>query len=29
MSAEAFTKYLETEDATWIPVIRKANIKAE
>lgn len=28
MSPEAFTKYLEKEDATWIPVIRKANVKA-
>jgi tripartite-type tricarboxylate transporter receptor subunit TctC len=27
-SPEAFTQYLEREDATWIPVIRKANIKA-
>jgi tripartite-type tricarboxylate transporter receptor subunit TctC len=29
MSPEAFTQYLEKEDATWIPVIRKAGIKAE
>ncbi len=29
MSVEALTQYLEQEDATWIPVIRKANIKAE
>jgi tripartite-type tricarboxylate transporter receptor subunit TctC len=29
MSAEAFTRYLETEDSIWIPVIRKANIKAQ
>jgi tripartite-type tricarboxylate transporter receptor subunit TctC len=29
MSPEAFTEYLEKEDATWIPVIRKANIKAQ
>lgn len=29
MSPEAFTRYLEKEDATWIPVIRKANIKQQ
>jgi tripartite-type tricarboxylate transporter receptor subunit TctC len=29
MSTQAFTEYLEKEDATWIPVIRKANIKAD
>jgi tripartite-type tricarboxylate transporter receptor subunit TctC len=29
MTPEAFTQYLEKEDATWIPVIRKANIKAQ
>jgi tripartite-type tricarboxylate transporter receptor subunit TctC len=29
MTAEAFTRYLEKEDATWIPIIRKANIKAQ
>ncbi len=29
MSPEAFTRYLEKEDATWIPVIRKANIKPQ
>ncbi|NJO23355.1 MAG: tripartite tricarboxylate transporter substrate binding protein [Sphingomonadales bacterium] len=28
-SREAFTAYLEKEDTTWIPVIRKANIKAQ
>jgi tripartite-type tricarboxylate transporter receptor subunit TctC len=29
MTPEAFTQYLEKEDATWIPVIRKANIKSQ
>jgi tripartite-type tricarboxylate transporter receptor subunit TctC len=29
MSSAAFTQFLETEDATWIPVIRKANIKMQ
>jgi tripartite-type tricarboxylate transporter receptor subunit TctC len=29
MTIEAFTKYLEKEDATWIPVIRKANVKSQ
>ncbi|KAB2920082.1 MAG: tripartite tricarboxylate transporter substrate binding protein [Hyphomicrobiaceae bacterium] len=29
MSAEAFRQYLEKEDATWIPLIRKTNIKAQ
>lgn len=29
MTPEAFTRYLEKEDATWIPVIRKANIKSQ
>lgn len=29
MTTEAFTQHLEKEDATWIPVIRKANIKAQ
>jgi tripartite-type tricarboxylate transporter receptor subunit TctC len=29
MSIEAFTKYLEKEDSTWIPVIRKANVKSQ
>lgn len=29
MSPEAFTKYLEKEDATWIPIIRKSNVKAQ
>lgn len=29
MTVEAFTKYLEKEDATWIPVIRKANVKSQ
>lgn len=29
MPADAFAKYLEKEDATWIPVIRKANIKTQ
>lgn len=29
MSPEEFTKYLEKEDATWLPVIRKANIKSQ
>lgn len=28
MSPQDFTKYLEKEDATWIPLIRKANVKA-
>jgi tripartite-type tricarboxylate transporter receptor subunit TctC len=29
MSPAEFTSYLEKEDATWIPVIRKANVKAQ
>ena len=29
MTAEAFTQHLEKEDATWIPVIRKANIRMQ
>jgi tripartite-type tricarboxylate transporter receptor subunit TctC len=29
MSPEEFSSYLEREDGKWIPVIRKANIKAE
>lgn len=29
MSPAEFTAYLEREDAKWIPVIRKANIKAD
>jgi tripartite-type tricarboxylate transporter receptor subunit TctC len=29
MSPEALRKYLEVEDATWMPIVRKANIKAE
>jgi tripartite-type tricarboxylate transporter receptor subunit TctC len=29
MSGETFTAYLSKEDAKWIPVVRKANIKAE
>jgi tripartite-type tricarboxylate transporter receptor subunit TctC len=29
MSPEGFTRYLEKEDATWIPVIRKTNIKPQ
>lgn len=28
MSPQDFAKYLEKEDATWIPLIRKANVKA-
>lgn len=29
MSVQAFTSYLEKEDATWIPLIRKLNIKSQ
>jgi tripartite-type tricarboxylate transporter receptor subunit TctC len=29
MSPEAFARYLEKEEATWMPVIRKANIKSQ
>src|SRR5688572_14914651 len=29
MSPEELRKYLATEDATWMPIVRKANIKAE
>ena len=29
MSPEELRKYLASEDATWMPVVRKANIKAE
>ena len=29
MSPEDLRKYLEAEDATWMPIVRKANIKAE
>ena len=29
MSSQAFAQYLEKEDTTWLPLIRKANIKAE
>ena len=29
MTPDALRKYLETEDATWMPIVRKANIKAE
>ena len=29
MTPAEFTSYLEREDAKWIPVVRKANIKAE
>jgi tripartite-type tricarboxylate transporter receptor subunit TctC len=29
MTPEEFTGYLEREDAKWIPVVRKANIKAD
>ncbi len=29
MTPTEFTAYLEREDAKWIPVVRKANIKAE
>ena len=29
MSPEEVRKYLASEDATWMPVVRKANIKAE
>jgi tripartite-type tricarboxylate transporter receptor subunit TctC len=28
MTRQAFTAYLEKEDATWIPIIRKGNIRA-
>jgi tripartite-type tricarboxylate transporter receptor subunit TctC len=28
-SPEEFTKYLEKEDTTWVPVIRRANVKAQ
>ena len=29
MTPDEFTAYLEREDAKWIPVVRKANIKAD
>ena len=29
MSPEELRKYLASEDATWMPVVRKANIKLE
>jgi tripartite-type tricarboxylate transporter receptor subunit TctC len=29
MSTAEFTKYLEKEDTTWIPVIRKVNVKSQ
>ena len=29
MTPAAFRSYLEAEDAKWIPVVRKANIKAD
>ena len=29
MTPAEFTSYLEKEDAKWIPVVRKANIKAD
>jgi tripartite-type tricarboxylate transporter receptor subunit TctC len=29
MTPEELRKYLATEDATWMPIVRKANIKAE
>ena len=29
MSPEELRKYLASEDATWMPIVRKANIKAE
>jgi tripartite-type tricarboxylate transporter receptor subunit TctC len=29
MTPEEFTVYLEREDAKWIPLVRKANIKAD
>jgi tripartite-type tricarboxylate transporter receptor subunit TctC len=29
MTPADFTSYLEREDAKWIPVVRKANIKAD
>ena len=29
MTPAEFTSYLEREDAKWIPVVRKANIKAD
>jgi tripartite-type tricarboxylate transporter receptor subunit TctC len=29
MSPEELRKYLASEDATWMPIVRKANIRAE
>jgi hypothetical protein len=29
MSPNETRKYLAAEDATWMPIVRKANIKAE
>jgi len=29
MTPAEFTAYLEREDAKWIPIVRKANIKAD
>jgi hypothetical protein len=29
MTPEALRDYLASEDATWMPIVRKANIKAE
>ena len=29
MSPEELRKYLAAEDATWMPIVRKANIKLE
>jgi tripartite-type tricarboxylate transporter receptor subunit TctC len=29
MSPQEFTKYLEKEDSTWIPIIRKTNVKSQ
>jgi len=29
MTPAEFTAYLEREDAKWIPIVRKANIRAD
>jgi tripartite-type tricarboxylate transporter receptor subunit TctC len=29
MTPEELRKYLAAEDATWMPIVRRANIKAE
>jgi hypothetical protein len=29
MSPDETRKYLAAEDATWMPIVKKANIKAE